>query len=312
MAICYWLVPYNFQIFSFSNLQISHTIRSRLRRESSLRYDIRYPVSGIRHPLSHYLCPMPLYLASINSGSNGNCYYISNGSEAVLIDAGISCRETERRMSRLGLSVHGVKAIFISHEHADHTRGAEVLSRKHRIPVYITGATHRNSRLRLDPQLVRPFTAGTSVHVGGLRVHPFPKWHDAAEPHSFTVSAKGITAGVFTDIGIACKHVEHHLSRCHAAFLEANYDEHMLETGRYTLFLKRRIRGAEGHLSNDQALELFTTHRSPSLQLLVLSHLSAVNNHPDLVDELFKRHSNGTRVVVASRHEESEVFAVGE
>jgi phosphoribosyl 1,2-cyclic phosphodiesterase len=253
---------------------------------------------------------MPLYLSSLNSGSNGNCYYIGNGREAVLVDAGISCRETERRMKRLGLDIGQVKAVFISHEHTDHTRGVEVLSRKHRIPVYITGTTHRNSRLRLDPQLVKTFSAGTPVHVGDLRVDPFPKKHDASEPHSFTVSLNGITAGVFTDIGAACEHVTHHLGRCHAAFLEANYDEGMLDRGRYPLFLKRRIRGEEGHLSNIQALELFLNHRQSGMQLLILSHLSAENNHPLLVEELFRRHSNGVRVEVASRYGEGEVFVV--
>lgn len=227
-----------------------------------------------------------------------------------MIDAGISCRETERRMMRLGLPIRNVRAIFITHEHTDHTRGAEVLSRKYGIPVYITGATYRSSRLNLDPETMRPFAAGSPVHIGGLRVNPFPKWHDASEPHSFTISAGGLTAGVFTDIGTACEQVAHHLKQCHAAFLEANYDEGMLDRGRYPLSLKRRIRGAEGHLSNVQALDLFITHRSPLMQLLILSHLSAENNHPQLVHDLFSHHANGTQIVVASRFEETELFCI--
>ena len=253
---------------------------------------------------------MSLYISSLASGSNGNCYYVGDASEALLIDAGISCRETERRMDRLGLAMRNVKAIFISHEHTDHTRGAEVISRKFGVPVYITPATHNNSRLWLDPRLVKSFSPEEPVQIGGLSVHAFPKRHDASEPHSFTVSGNGITVGVFTDIGIACEHVVRHIRRCHAAFLEANYDETMLENGSYPIYLKRRIRGEDGHLSNRQALELFTTHRSPFLSLLVLSHLSAMNNSPKLVHELFTRHANGTRIVVASRYEESEVFKV--
>jgi len=253
---------------------------------------------------------MPLYLASLNSGSNGNCYYLGNDSEAVLIDAGISCRETDRRMARLGLKLPMVKAIFITHEHTDHTRGVEVLSRKHRIPVYITEATRLGGRLMLDPGLVKPFMAGVPVQLGGLSVTPFPKWHDASEPHSFTVSSGGFIAGVFTDIGSECEHVRHHFSKCHAAFLEANYDEEMLENGRYPIYLKRRIRGMEGHLSNHQALDLFTSYHSPGMQLLLLSHLSAENNRPRLVQELFSRHANGIKVVVASRYEETEVFCI--
>jgi len=251
---------------------------------------------------------MPLYLSSLNSGSNGNCYYIGSGIEAVLIDAGISCRETERRMNRLGLSIRKVRAIFITHEHTDHTLGAEALSRKHRIPVYITAETHRNGRLILEPDLVKRFTSGTPVQIGQLRVNPFIKQHDASEPHSFTVSAHGITAGVFTDIGSGCEHVAQNFSQCHAAFLEANYDENMLENGRYPLALKRRIRGLLGHLSNDQALEIFTSHRSARMQLLVLSHLSAENNHPQLVYNIFNKHAMDTKIIVASRYEETEVF----
>lgn len=254
---------------------------------------------------------MSLYLSSLNSGSNGNCYYVGDGKDAVLVDAGISCRETEQRMARSGLRMEDVKAVFISHEHTDHTRGVERISRKYGIPVYITAATYRSSRLRIDPGLMQSFSAGQPVQAGSLTVLPFPKWHDAAEPHSFIITSGGLTAGVFTDIGITCEHVASHLGRCHAAFLESNYDEEMLEKGWYPRQLKQRIRSAEGHLSNDQALDLFTTHRAPWMELLVLSHLSAINNRPELVQELFRPHADRVRIAVASRHRESEVFVVG-
>ncbi len=253
---------------------------------------------------------MNLYLSSLNSGSNGNCYYIGNDHDAVLIDGGISCHETERRMARLGLSISKVRAIFISHEHTDHIRGVEVLSWKHRIPVYITCLTQRNSRLSLDPQLVQTFAAHEPVQIGGLTVNSFPKRHDGIDPHSFTITFNGITAGVFTDIGTPCEQLIHHVSQCHAAFLEANYDETMLEEGNYPIYLKRRIRGDKGHLSNLQALEIFKNHRSAFMKLLVLSHLSAQNNHPQVVHDLFAMHANGTRIAIASRYEESEVFCI--
>ncbi len=253
---------------------------------------------------------MSLYLASLNSGSNGNCYYVGNSHDAVLIDAGISCRETERRMARLGLSMGNVHAIFISHEHSDHTRGVKVLSRKYGIPVYMTALTHLNSRLRPGPSLLRTFTAHEPVHIGGLTVHPFPKRHDGSDPHSFSVACNDITVGVFTDIGMACEEVIQHFSRCHAAFLEANYDETMLQQGSYPAYLKQRIRGGQGHLSNSQALEIFTCHRSPFLKLLILSHLSAHNNHPQIVSGLFAPHANGTHITIASRYRESEVYCI--
>jgi phosphoribosyl 1,2-cyclic phosphodiesterase len=251
-----------------------------------------------------------LCLSSLNSGSNGNCYYVGDDHDAVLIDAGISCRETEYRMRRLGLSLAKVRAIFISHEHTDHTRGVEVLSRKHRIPVYITPATHLSSRLRLDPHFLHPFSAHEELHFGSLTVKAFSKQHDAADPHSFTVTGSGITVGVFTDIGSVCEQLIHHFGQCHAAFLEANYDETMLEEGRYPYFLKKRIRGEKGHLSNMQALDLFNSYRSPFLELVVLSHLSEQNNHPQIITGLFSPHANGTRVAIASRYGESEVFSV--
>lgn len=251
-----------------------------------------------------------LHISSLNSGSNGNCYYVGNDHDAVLIDAGISCRETERRMGRLGLSLAKVRAILISHDHSDHIRGVEVLSRKHRIPVYITPATYLNSMLKLDPRLVEPLNASKPLHFGNLTVRAFQKEHDATDPHSFTVTGNGITIGVFTDIGLVCDHLIHHFGQCHAAFLEANYDEAMLEEGRYPYFLKKRIRSGKGHLSNVQALELFKSYRAPFLELLVLSHLSEYNNHPQLVADLFAPHANGARIAIASRYMESEVFSI--
>src|SRR5688572_22894929 len=127
---------------------------------------------------------MQLFITSLNSGSNGNCYYIGNETEAVLVDAGISCRETERRMDRLGLAMEKVKAIFISHEHSDHIRGVEVLSKKYQLPVYITPKTLRYSRLNLEPELAIPFEAYEQVQVGSLTITGFPKFHDASDPHS--------------------------------------------------------------------------------------------------------------------------------
>ena len=216
---------------------------------------------------------MSLFIASLNSGSNGNCYYIGNDREAILVDAGISCRETERRMKRLGLSMQKVKAIFISHEHSDHINGVSVLSRKYNLPVYITPGTLQNSSLSLNEELVLSFIAYEAVQVGELFVSAFPKFHDAAHPHSFIIECKGIKVGVLTDIGAACQHVTSHFSQCHAVFLEANYDEEMLDKGRYPYHLKRRIRSGHGHLSNSQALEIFINHRPAYMTHLLLSHL---------------------------------------
>jgi phosphoribosyl 1,2-cyclic phosphodiesterase len=253
---------------------------------------------------------MSLLITSLNSGSNGNCYYVGNDREAILVDAGISCRETEKRMKRLGLSMQTVKAVFVSHEHSDHIRGIPVIAKKYQLPVYITEATRTNGGLSLENDRVISFKAFEPVQIGGLTVTPFPKEHDAADPYSFIVSGPEVTIGVFTDIGLPCEHVIRYFQQCHAAFLEANYDEEMLEKGGYPRHLKNRIRGGKGHLSNRQALELFVTHKPPFMSLVLLSHLSQENNNPSLVQALFDDHAGGTNVVVASRHEETEVYTV--
>ncbi|MBK0402491.1 MBL fold metallo-hydrolase [Adhaeribacter sp. BT258] len=253
---------------------------------------------------------MQLFITSLNSGSNGNCYYIGNETEAVLVDAGISCRETERRMVRLGLSMEKVKAIFISHEHSDHIRGLDVLSRKYQLPVYITPKTLRYSRLNLATELVQHFTAYESVQVGALTITGFPKFHDASDPHSFVIGNGHTNVGVFTDIGSCCTHVEKQFRQCHAIFLEANYDDDMLANGYYPAHLKKRISGKRGHLSNQQALDLFNLHKPGFMRLVLLSHLSRDNNDPQLVQELFSRHAAGAEIVVASRYNETPVYVV--
>lgn len=253
---------------------------------------------------------MSLFISSLNSGSNGNCYYVGNQEEAVLIDVGLNCKETELRLTRLELEVQKIKAIFISHEHIDHIRGVEVLSKKYDIPVYISSRTLGNSKLKLKAHLIQDFEADAPVSIGNLTVHPFSKHHDAADPYSFTINHKGTRVAVITDIGHACKNVIRHFSSCNAAFLEANYDEQMLEHGHYPLHLKRRISGNSGHLSNSQALELFTKYRPAKMTHLLLAHLSQENNEIELVRNLFSKYAGSTYVDVASRYEESKVFEI--
>lgn len=253
---------------------------------------------------------MSLYISSLNSGSNGNCYYVGNENDAVLIDAGISCRETEKRMKRSGLDMGKVKAIFVSHEHSDHIRGISVLAKKYQLPVYITPNTHRNGGINIQEHLLKSFGSLDKIRIGELVITAFPKIHDAAEPHSFVVSCGEVNVGIFTDLGAPCPQLIHHFQQCHAAFLEANYDEDMLQNGRYPYYLKRRISGGMGHLSNNQALELFLTHRPEYMSHLLLSHLSKDNNCPNLVHDLFSTHAGETQIVVASRYEETPVFYV--
>jgi phosphoribosyl 1,2-cyclic phosphodiesterase len=253
---------------------------------------------------------MSLFIASLNSGSNGNCYYIGNQEEAVLVDGGISCRETEKRMKRLGLSMKKVKAIFVTHEHGDHIHGVSVLARKHELPVYITSGTLGNCSLRIREDRILSFRAYEPVKIGSLSITGFPKLHDAADPHSFIVANDTVTVGIFTDIGSPCEHVLRHFEQCHAAFLEANYDEELLEKGGYPYHLKMRIRGSKGHLSNDQAAEIFVKHKPAYMSHLFLSHLSRDNNRPAIVQKLFNRIAGRTEIVIASRDRETQLYHI--
>ncbi len=253
---------------------------------------------------------MSLYISSLNSGSNGNCYYLASEKDAILVDAGLNCRETEKRMHRLGLSMDKIRAVFVSHEHSDHINGLRTISGKYQLPVYITPGTLNGCRLLLEDHLVRNFYAHESVQIGELNITAFPKLHDAQEPHSFVVSSKKVTVGVFTDIGYPCENLIRYFKQCDAAFLESNYDDEMLDRGRYPYFLKNRIRGGKGHLSNKQAFELFRSYKSSSMTHLLLSHLSRDNNSPQLVSDLFKSCAGDTEIIVAARDFETGVYFI--
>ena len=253
---------------------------------------------------------MALSIASLNSGSNGNCYFIGNHREAILVDAGISGREADSRIKRLGLSPQKLKAVFITHEHGDHVRGIRSVVKKYKVPVYITKNTLEQGRIKLRDGLVKNFNPYEPISIGSLSITAFPICHDACDPHNFVVSCNRVNVGIFTDIGRACKNVIHHFRQCHAAFLETNYDEEMLEKGGYSYSLKNRIRGGHGHLSNKQALQLFLEHRPPFMSHLFLSHLSENNNRPDIVENLFNSCAGKTKIIITSRYEETDVYDI--
>ena len=213
------------------------------------------------------------------SGSKGNAVYIAEGGSAILIDAGLSGAEIERRMRLRQLDPAALSAIVVSHEHGDHIRGVGVLARRYGLPVYLTPKTAAAAA----PQIGRldrvvNFAAGRSFAIHHLRLHPFATPHDAADPSGFTVQVNGTKLGIATDLGVAPAMVRDHLSGCSALVLEANHDPRMLLEGPYPWPLKQRIQGRTGHLSNEDSRDLLAQVRHGRLEHVVLAHLSETNN----------------------------------
>lgn len=246
-------------------------------------------------------------LCALASGSNGNCYYIGNEREAILIDAGISARQTFARMRQRNLVPERIKAILISHEHSDHTSGVRVMSKRLKVPVFLTSRTYLAMYARHRPMAPRFFEPGPEIRIGSFHVFPFLKSHDAAEPCSFRIEQNGLHVGVFTDIGAPCENVKLHIGHCHALFLETNYDEKMLWEGSYPWPLKKRIGSDHGHLSNDQAFELIKNYSGRQLRTVFLSHLSAENNTLEIALNRFAELRDKFSIHLTSRYAAGEV-----
>ena len=249
-------------------------------------------------------------ICALASGSNGNCYYIGNDEEAVLVDAGLSFKQILKRMETRALDPIKIKAVFVTHEHGDHIRGARVLGKKLDIPVYMTTGTFDAAFRTWKPISYIEIKDNQAVEVGLFKVFPILKNHDAAEPTSFRVEHEGCSIGIFTDIGSPCDNVKNHLKQCHALFLETNYDQQLLKEGPYPYYLKVRIDSEIGHLSNIQAFELLKENAHPELQCVFLSHLSAENNRPELAADVFKPLEDRFLIKLTDRFAAGEVYSV--
>ncbi|MGD9115005.1 MAG: MBL fold metallo-hydrolase [Desulfobacterales bacterium] len=221
-----------------------------------------------------------LAVCVLASGSKGNATYISNGVTSILIDAGLSGVELERRLHSRGLNPTDLDAIIVSHEHSDHVQGVGILSRRYKLPVYINRKTDDASPQLGNLHEMRPFACGAAFHIRDLNIHPFSISHDAEDPAGFTIGQNGISIGIATDLGFVTSMVKEHLKRCAVLILEANHDPTMLENGPYPWYLKQRIKSRVGHLSNIDSRRLLLEVQHPKLQQVVLAHLSETNNTP--------------------------------
>ena len=233
---------------------------------------------------------MSVSVSMLASGSRGNCAVVSSASTKILVDAGISGRETFRRMKAIGDDPHTLSAILITHEHSDHVYGLATLAKKLRIPIFMTGATHQawaramRNQNGVKPQLekLERFESGHRFHVGDIEVKPFTIPHDAVDPVGFTFRAQGIKIGFATDLGYIPVSVRDHLRGCDVLVMESNHDVEMLRVGPYPWSVKQRVMSRVGHLSNLALADFFSNDYDNSATFVVLAHLSEQNNHPEI------------------------------
>jgi phosphoribosyl 1,2-cyclic phosphodiesterase len=220
------------------------------------------------------------------SGSKGNCVFLEGESGALLLDAGLSTKETFRRMDKSSLDAGQISAVLVTHEHGDHIKGLDVLARRLAIPVYATEGTlhdflhhRRTSDKRIDSHVCRYHEL---FEIGDFVIEPFATSHDAAEPCGFIIRENGVRFGYCTDTGIITPHVLDLLRHCDAIVLESNHCPDMLQNGPYPESLKRRIRSKRGHLSNTAAARCLQM-LGKDVPQVILAHLSEMNNTPERV-----------------------------
>lgn len=232
-------------------------------------------------------------LVSIASGSSGNCIYIGSDNTHILVDAGISNKRIEQGLNEIGLKGSELSAVVVTHEHSDHIKGLGVLARKHKVPIFGTKETleeiHGMKSLGEYPEeLLQPISPDVSFNIGDLELQPFSIDHDAANPVAYRVKHERHSVAVATDMGHFDQYVIDHLQGLDALLLESNHDVNMLQTGPYPYYLKRRILGDHGHLSNENAGRLLSYILHENLKHILLGHLSKENNYEALAYETVK------------------------
>lgn len=229
-------------------------------------------------------------LCSIASGSSGNCIFVGADRTSVLVDAGISGKRVEAGLRILDRSVADMDGILVTHEHSDHIKGLGVLARKYQIPIYATAGTiramMRTSSLGKMPEgIFHEIRADEPFSIGTMQVKPFSICHDAAEPVGYRLECGRKSIGIATDMGHYDEYTVEHLKSLDALLLEANHDVHMLQMGGYPYYLKQRILGDLGHLSNENAGKLLCRLLHDNLKAVLLGHLSKENNYEKLAYE---------------------------
>ena len=217
------------------------------------------------------------------SSSKGNSVFLSDGETSVLIDAGKTPSAIAAALGEIGHGLEEIDAVFVTHEHRDHTSALPALCKKHPFPVYLREeCAEELSRLHAAPEDARPFSGGICIDVGRLHIESFPTPHDSRASVGYTVRCGDLRLGLATDMGHMSRAVFEALSGCDAVIIESNYDAEMLKNGKYPPYLQRRIRSATGHLSNDECAEVLPLLYKGGVRRFMLAHLSEENNRPEI------------------------------
>ncbi|MDR2611688.1 MAG: MBL fold metallo-hydrolase [Deltaproteobacteria bacterium] len=250
------------------------------------------------------------------SGSSGNSIWVEDRGAALVIDNGLSLSDFRRRTGVRGLDPRRIIGILVTHEHGDHIGGVGPLARACRAPVHGSPATLEiaNGRGRLGEGRCRILSAGETASLGPFRVSAYSSSHDAADPQVYVLRSGGKAVGIATDLGVVTEDLVAAFSGLDAAVLEFNHDAGMLESGDYPVFLKRRVRGRKGHLSNAQGAEFLARLNHPGLKRVILGHLSRRNNLPELAAAAASAAIEGgpgsPAVTVACQHEPTPLFEI--
>ena len=229
-----------------------------------------------------------LKFISFGSGSSGNCYYLFNETEGLFIDVGIGTRTLKKYFREYGLSFALVKNVLVTHDHADHVKSVGSFANEFKLPVYATRKVHegilRNYcvQKKIDKELVRYVEKGQSVNVGAFSVLPFSVPHDSNDNVGYRIECGGSSFCVMTDAGCVTEEMKECAGGVANLVIESNYDAEMLQAGTYPPYLKKRIAGGSGHLSNDACAQYLRENASDALRHVWLCHLSEENNHPEL------------------------------
>jgi phosphoribosyl 1,2-cyclic phosphodiesterase len=262
---------------------------------------------------------MALDFCSLSSGSSGNCYYLGNGFHGILIDAGISATSIRKFLKDIGISIQTIMGVLITHNHIDHIRGLEVLTRKNALPAFTTGKIWTSilaSHMKISRDCIREIPLQQRFHLAGFDIEAFPVFHDAPETVGFHITAGNKKITIATDLGHICGTAAPYIQAANLLVIESNYDEQMLVNGNYPYFLKARIKSDHGHLGNHQTSAFLADNISDNLSHICFAHLSKNNNTPDLVIQTLQKTFlergiilNGhQRISVLKRNNPSEVI----